>query len=168
MEPSEQAEPELVRVPQERGDLVITREVVAAVVARAAAGAPGLVQLGPLPRPGPRGPRWLVRLRAWLRRLVGRERPAQPGVALELGEGEVAVALVVVARTGVDLATLARALRERVTRAVRGATGLDVRCCDVAVVDLRGDEPPARSAGRLDAAAEARRRFALDEPATSS
>ncbi|MBX3467717.1 MAG: Asp23/Gls24 family envelope stress response protein [Planctomycetes bacterium] len=159
-----------IRIAQARGDLVVTREVLAALIAHEAAATPGVVHLGrPRARRSP-GVERLLRvvgdllgglLGVLLGPLAARLRPPPP-VSLELGDGEVAVEVALVARQGVDLTALASALRARVTRAVRGATGLEVRCLDVAVVGLV-IEAPARSRAPVDAAAEARRRFSLPE-----
>ncbi|MCO5165993.1 MAG: Asp23/Gls24 family envelope stress response protein [Planctomycetes bacterium] len=161
---------ETIRIAQARGDLVVTREVLAALVAQEALGTPGVVHLGPpRPRRSPGAERLLRVVGDLLGGLLGlllgplaaRLQPPAP-VTLELGDGELAVEVVLVARHGVDLAALASALRARVTRAVRGMTGLEVRCLDVLVVGLV-QEAPARGRPPVDAAAEARRRFRLPE-----
>lgn len=159
---------DIMRIAQARGDLVVTRAVLAAIVSEEVRATPGVVQLGP-PRPARSpGVERLLRLAGdvlWglvgvlLAPLAARLRPPA-SVELELGQGEVAIEVVLVARHGVDLTALAATLRERVTRAVRGATGLEVRCLDVAVVGLQVEVPAQRRA-RVDAAAEARRRFSL-------
>lgn len=159
---------DIMRIAQPRGDLVVTREVLVALVAEEARATPGVVHLGP-PRP-PRSPGFerLLRVVGDVLRgllavvappLADRLRPSA-AVEVELGQGEIAVEVALVARHGVDLTALATTLRERVTRAVSGMTGLDVRCLDVAVVGLQVEVPPQRRA-RTDAAAEARRRFSL-------
>lgn len=159
---------DIMRIAQARGDLVVTREVLAALVAEEVRATPGVVHLGP-PRPArsPGVERLLRVVGGLLWGLVGvllapvaaRLRPSPP-IDVELGQGEVAIVVVLVARHGVDLTALASTLRERVTRAVRGMTGLEVRCLDVVVVGLQLEVPPARRP-RVDAAAEARRRFSL-------
>lgn len=161
-----------MRIAQTRGDLVVTRDVLVALVSREALATPGVVQLGP-PRPArSAGVERLLRvvgdllgglLGPLFAPLAERLRPA-PAVELELGSGEIAVELVLVARHGVDLTELAAALRERVSRAVRGMTGLEMRCLDVAVVGL-GAEGVVERRPRPDAAAEARRRFSRSETA---
>lgn len=155
-----------IRIGQTRGDLTVTRAVLAALVAHEAQRTPGVVHLGPPRAARAPGVARLLRvigdvvgglLTILLGPLAERLRPVPP-VSIELGEGEVAVEVTLVAQHGVDLGALATALRERVSRAVQGMTGLEVRCVDVSVVGLRFDATPARRL-TVDAAAEARRRF---------
>lgn len=155
-----------IRLAQTRGDLTVTRAVLEQLVAHEALRTPGVVHLGP-PRAG-RSP-GVTRLLRVVGDLVGgllavllgplAERlRSVPPVSVELGEGEVAVEVSLVAQHGIDLTAMAGSLRDRVTRAVQGMTGLEVRCLDVAVLGLRFDAPQARRLP-VDAAAEARRRF---------
>lgn len=157
-----------VRIAQARGELVVTRDVLLALVAEEVRATPGVAHLGrPRARRSP-GVERLLRVVGdllWglvsvlLAPLADRLRPAPP-IALELGHGEIAVVVEVTVRHGVDLTALAANLRERVSRTVRGTTGLEVRCVDVAVVALQLEVPSQRRS-KVDAAAEARRRFSL-------
>jgi len=67
-----------------------------------------------------------------------------------------------VARYGVDLSELADTLQERVGKAVRRLTGLDVRCVDIQVIGLRVDRALRDSAERR-AAERVRAHFAFDQ-----
>lgn len=158
MRPSE----DCIRIAHEGGGLTVTRAVLEELVAREALSTPGVVHLGPARRQRSPGVARLLRLLSdlfgallapWLR--------PDTGVELELGDGEIAVELELVARHGVDLLTLSEALHDRIGRAVHGTTGVEVRCLEVTVVGLRGEGDPARRPA-VDAAAEARRRFSFD------
>jgi uncharacterized alkaline shock family protein YloU len=151
-----------IRIADEGGSLTVTRDVLEQLVTREVLSTPGVVHLGPARRARSPGVARLLRLLGdlfgallapWLR--------PRTGVELELGDGEIAVELELVARHGVDLAVLAETLRDRVGRAVQGTTGIEVRCLDVHVVGLRWEGDPTRRPV-VDAAAEARRRFSFD------
>ena len=154
-----------IRIAQDGGGLTVTRTVLVQLVTREALGTPGVVHLGPARRDRSPGVKRLLRLVSdlfggLLAPLVAWLRPAT-GVELELGDGEIAVELELVARHGVDLTVLAETLRDRVGRTVQGTTGIEVRCLDVAVVGLRWEGDPEQRPV-VDAAAEARRRFSFD------
>jgi uncharacterized alkaline shock family protein YloU len=148
-----------IRRVQGGGELTLARRVLTIVVAEEVLATPGVVHTGGrfvhlwralfLPLFG--------RLFAWL----GSTWP-YPGVRVDLGQDEVGVALRLVARYGVDLSELAETLQERVGKAVRRLTGLEVRCVDVQVLGLRVDRALRDSAERR-AAARVRAHFAFDQ-----
>ena len=140
----------LVRLHMEKGELTIAKKVLVSIVHKEAREAPGVVELG--------GFSIWKRIARFLGIPLGLR-----GVRVDLGDGEIGVVLTLVVRMGVDIPELTSLLRRRITEAVRGSTGLDVRCVDVHVASVR-DELPALRRDATDPASAAAKRFAFDAP----
>jgi uncharacterized alkaline shock family protein YloU len=147
-----------IRLKQERGDLTITHRALTRIVERELQDLPGVAHTGSGWGWGARLLRLLTRvpLLGWL---LSRQQGG--GLRVDLGEGEVGVALTIVARHGVDLHALADLIRQRISAAVRSTAGVDVRCVDVFVADVLVDHE--LRARRLDPSGQARQRFTFGE-----
>ncbi len=112
------------QVVQEHGLLTINRKVVKAVIHRIASEVPGVVELG--------GDSIWKRL---LRRLGFRPKPR--GVELELADGEAAMTLTLVVRSGVRVPELAAEVRRRIKKQLKEQLGIDVRTVNVYITSVK-------------------------------
>jgi uncharacterized alkaline shock family protein YloU len=123
--PDPAAEPVVPLDPEPaRGATRITETVVAKIVALAAAEIPGVHSLAR----GPEHPAGLLP--------IGPQHEAVPGVAVELGDGTVAVDLGLVTWYGRSITQVTEAVRRNVVGRVEGMTGLRVSEVDITVEDL--------------------------------
>lgn len=149
------------RVDQEGGLLTIDRKVIKAIILQEASQVPGVLELG--------GDSLLKRIFRWLGLPYFRG-----GLTLEVGDGEVAMNIDLVARYGVSIPELAREVRQRVKRAVKVMTGCDVRVVNVRIRSIKGGRrayrlpaddpdralpPPELGLGDLETGEEPRFRF---------
>lgn len=116
----------------DRGQTIIADVVVSKIAGIAARQVPGVHDLGQ------NAARMMGAIRE---RIPGTSTDVQQGVAVEVGETEAAVDIVIVAQYGVAIHQLANAIRQSIIDAVEGMTGLSVTEVNINVVDIHLPEP---------------------------
>ncbi len=70
------------------------------------------------------------------------------GIAVEIGEDEVAVKLNISVKYGVNIPQLAKTVKEKITRAISNMTGYEVRAISIEVGEIqigdKGGKPPEK------------------------
>ncbi|HHY07817.1 MAG: Asp23/Gls24 family envelope stress response protein [Lawsonella sp.] len=113
--------------PTDRGQTIIADVVVSKIAGIAARQVPGVHDLG----------QGTARMMGAIReRIPGTGADVQQGVAVEVGETEAAIDIVIVAEYGVAIHQLADAIRKNIIDAVEGMTGLSVTEVNINVVDI--------------------------------
>lgn len=111
----------------DRGQTIIADVVVSKIAGLAARQVPGVYDLG----------QGAARMMGAIReRIPGTGADVQQGVAVEVGETEAAVDIVIVAEYGVAIHQLANAIRQSIIKAVESMTGLSVTEVNIHVVDI--------------------------------
>ncbi|MBO0595514.1 Asp23/Gls24 family envelope stress response protein [Nesterenkonia sp. E16_7] len=139
--PGPQPEAALSPLVTDRGSTTVEEIVVRKLAGLAARRVSGVHALGSAARRS---------FEAISERIPGSRTQAGGGVAVEKGDRQAAVDLIVIVEFGAPIVEVARNIRREVVRAVEQGTGLQVLEVNILVADVHipGDEEPPRDADR--------------------